>query len=361
MKTLRVKTDKPYTIYIGKHLLASSIMRELFSTLNKRLVIITDDTLLTTHAQTVAETLRSWQLSVEIFSFAASEQTKTRETKQQLEDRLFAQQYGRDTCLIAIGGGIVTDLVGFLAATYCRSIPVIYMPTTLLAMVDASIGGKTGVNTPFGKNLLGTFTQPYAVLMDTDTLATLPAREFANGMAEVIKHSVIADVALFQRLQQHQGHPDDAFLIDIIYTSCKIKGDIVQQDETEQGRRQLLNFGHTIGHAIEWVENYTIAHGEAVAIGMLVEAYLSVAYGLLAPTIVDSLHTLLIQYGLSLKTSALQQKDAIVHALQLDKKTRNHIPQFVLLTAIGQARYGITVSSQHLEAALAWATDIFDK
>lgn len=170
--------------------------------LKKRLVIISDDQVPTELIWNVKKLLGNAGLKVKIFYFSAGEIHKTRETKAQLENVLLDEQYGRDTCLLALGGGVTTDLVGFLASTYCRGIPVIYLPTTLLAMVDASIGGKTGVNTRHGKNLIGTFYQPRAIFMDTDVLKTLPAREWNNGTVEIIKHALIANAGLFRKLLQ---------------------------------------------------------------------------------------------------------------------------------------------------------------
>ena len=311
-----------------------------------------------------------WQtqgFQVELLSFPAGEVYKTRETKQQLEDTLMKTQYGRDTCLIALGGGVVTDLVGFLAATYCRGIPVIYIPTTLLAMVDASIGGKTGVNTPYGKNLIGTFTQPSAVFMDISLLETFPGREWHNGMAEIIKHSLIADPNLFNQLKNSSNkikQRDPQFLVNMIYASCLIKKNIVEKDEYEKGLRQLLNLGHTIGHAIEAVEGYRISHGEAVAIGMLVECYLSVQLGYLPESVLKALHALLKDYDLPLSTSAFEDRERFQVGLILDKKSIQKIPRFVLLDKIGQPHceeslYTSPVEPVYLNQALDWAAQTF--
>ncbi|MDA9271809.1 3-dehydroquinate synthase, partial [bacterium] len=270
MKTTWIHASTPYPIYIGQQLLETALLADCCTQINKRLVIITDTNLVNSLGIQLQQQLQQQGLQALLLACPAGEIHKTRETKQQLEDELLARQYGRDTCLIALGGGVVTDLVGFLAATYCRGLPVIYVPTTLLAMVDASIGGKTGVNTPHGKNLIGTFTQPQAVFMDINTLNTLPENEWHNGMAEMIKHSLIADATIFKLLQQNVEkiiQRDAIFLIDMIHASCLIKKNIVEQDEQEQGLRQLLNFGHTIGHAIETIEHYRLSHGEAVAIG----------------------------------------------------------------------------------------------
>lgn len=368
MKTLSINLSTSYSIYIDHGLLATNLLKECCIKLNKRPIIITDSNLIHTLGKQLQDSLQKQGLPVECFAFPAGEAHKTRETKQLLEDQLLQKQYGRDTCIIALGGGVVTDLVGFLAATYCRGLPVIYVPTTLLAMVDASIGGKTGVNTPYGKNVVGTFTQPHAVFIDTNMLVTLPDNEWHNGMAEMIKHSLIADANMFTELQHHsekmkQRHSD--FLIEMIYANCLVKKNIVEQDEHEQGLRQLLNFGHTIGHAIETIENYHISHGEAVAIGMLVEAYLSIRYNYLQANTLSTLHKVLQDYGLPLQTSAFLYKQKIQKLLMIDKKTVKNVPRFVLLDKIGkphqhQNTYSYPVDAAHLSQALDWAAAYFN-
>ncbi|MDX1901483.1 MAG: 3-dehydroquinate synthase [Gammaproteobacteria bacterium] len=342
-----------YPIYIDEHLLQTDLLQTICATLNKRIVLITDDhlnSLYTEKLQSIAKT---------ILTFPAGEKNKTRETKQYLEDQLLEKNCGRDTCIIAFGGGVVLDLAGFIAATYCRGIPVIYIPTTLLAMVDASIGGKTGVNTPFGKNLIGTFTQPHAVLMDTALLNTLPKNEIANGFAEIIKHAMIADADLFYELEI-KNIP----LTDIIYQSCLIKKNIVEQDEKDHHVRHLLNFGHTIGHAIETLENYAIKHGEAVAIGMLVESELSRQCGFFNEADLARLQKILRSYQLPLMTNAFDDINLFRKNLCLDKKSLNQIPHFVLLNRIGQPHateknIASPVSDAQLLNALEWAKEIF--
>lgn len=367
MKHLSINLSTPYPIYIGHQLLETTLLKECCTQLKKRIVIITDSHLFDLLGKKIQKTLQEQGLPAELIAFPAGEIHKTRETKQRVEDELLKKQYGRDTCLIALGGGVVTDLVGFIAATYCRGLPVIYIPTTLLAMVDASIGGKTGVNTPYGKNLLGTFTQPHTVLMDISTLKSLPENEWRNGMVEMIKHSVIADRHIFDMLQNNSEKikkRDDIFLMEMIYESCVIKKMIVEQDEKEQGIRQVLNFGHTIGHAIEISENYRISHGEAIGIGMLVEGYLSVNEGYLQECDLTTLHEILHVYELSLRTSAFKDKQTFQKILCLDKKSLNRIAHFVLLDKIGkphrhQHRYTKPLEPIHILHGLDWAAHAF--
>lgn len=360
-------------LYIGNDLLHIQLA-EYCHTLKKRFVIITDNIVQDIIARNIQENLEKAGISVALFSFPAGEIHKTRETKQSLEDQLLNKHYGRDTCLIAVGGGVVTDLAGFLAATYCRGIPCIYVPTTLLAMVDASIGGKTGVNTPHGKNLIGSFHQPQAIFVDTQTLKTLPEKEWRNGMAEIIKHALIADATLFDLLIKNASwlssyprsfNPETlALIINIIYQSCSIKKNIVDQDEKEKSIRELLNYGHTIGHAIEKVENYEISHGEAVAIGLLVEAYLSIQCGFLAQDALIAIEHLLQTYHLPLQTKAFFNKTLFLSALKMDKKSKAKKTHFVLLDNIGKAHvadniYSFPVESRIVEQILEWAKKRF--
>jgi len=365
MLTLQFGT---YPIYIGSQVYQSDVLKQLCTALHKRFVIITDTNLADSYGIALQQIFQAKGLAVELLVFPAGERHKTRATKQNLEDAMQCKQYGRDTCLLALGGGLVTDLVGFLAATYCRGIPVIYLPTTLLGMIDASMGGKTGVNTPLGKNLIGTFTQPHAVCMDVSTLETLPDGEWRNGLVEMIKHSLIADAALFTKMQASatlQAFQTRADLLYLIQRNCEIKKSIVEQDEREQHMRQLLNFGHTIGHAIETLEDYQIAHGEAVAIGLLVECHLAVQSGHLPATVLDCVHSLLQRYELPLQTKVFQDKNLFIQTLVLDKKSLQSIPRFVLLKEVGvpyvvEGVYTHQVDPKQLDRALEWAAERFD-
>lgn len=352
-------------IIIDQNILATQYLANYCYSRTEKIVIITDDQVKKHIGTTLTNQLQAANISVALFSFPAGEIYKTRETKQQLEDQLFQHQYGRDTCIIALGGGVVLDLAGFLAATYCRGIPVIYIPTTLLAMVDACIGGKTSVNTVYGKNLIGSFTQPELVIMDIDTLASLSKSEFTNGIVELAKHALIANSNLFATLQAHtseslRNSPD--ILVNLVRESAKIKLKIVEQDVTEKHIRKLLNFGHTIGHAVELLEDFSISHGQAVAIGMVVEAYISVKKGILSPSALNDIISFFYQYDISLQTKAFNNSQAFLNALILDKKTINHSPHFVLLGDIGKPYtpdqiYTHTIDIDLLHNALKWAYD----
>ena len=360
MQPIIINTQPAYPLYLDKQLLTSDCLWTLCHQQHKHLVIITDDHIAPLYAQPLQIFLQQHQLTVNIISIAHGEAIKTRETKATIEDQLCQLGCGRDTCIIALGGGVVTDLAGFVAATYCRGIPVIYIPTSLLAMVDAAIGGKTAVNTPYGKNLIGTFTQPQAVFLDIDTLSTLPEHEYINAFAEVIKHALIVDPNYFSLLANNvtaiKARNKDV-LMRIIKRSCEIKRDIVEADEKETGMRELLNFGHTVGHAIELVTDYHIPHGQAVAIGIVLESYLSWQMGLLTQDSFQSIKTIFTDYGIALTLPNIDTKaigiEQLKQAMTLDKKSRNKVPRFVLLQSIGKAyvdkfNYATTVDEDKL-------------
>ena len=297
-------------------------------------VIVTDSNVGSLHAASLQQ-----KLSAHIITIPAGEQYKTRETKAWIEDQLLEKQCGRDTILIALGGGVVTDITGFVAATYCRGVPVIYIPTSLLAMVDASIGGKTSVNTSHGKNLIGTFTKPMAVITDIAFLETLPDTEYVSAFSEIIKHALIADKDYFSFIENNVAQlkaKNKLILTDVIQKSIDIKSNIVASDETEKNKREILNFGHTIAHALETVTQHTITHGQAVYIGMLIESDLSHQMGLLSRVQLERIQNLIAQFNVPLQSSIHFSKDDFFRALSLDKKTRNHQPRFVLLNEIGK-------------------------
>jgi 3-dehydroquinate synthase len=352
MKELSIKTNQSYSIYFIENLLDDSNFAEFLRQKKSRLAIITDSNLENLIAAQVVNYLHKHQMFVEVFSFPAGESYKTRETKQALEDQLCNKKFSRDTCIIAVGGGVVTDMAGFLAATYCRGVDAVYIPTSLLAMVDASIGGKTAVNTPYGKNLIGCFYQPKAVFIDVNFLKTLSAAEFKNGYVEILKHLLIADAALFDR-----QHTFD--MGELIFQSCAIKKHIVEQDEREQSLRALLNFGHTIGHAIEVIDNYQIRHGEAVAIGIMLESYLSYKMGFLSQGDFDKIIVAVKTIQLPMITKAFQDREKFKAALKMDKKAQAQQARYVLLDAVGvphvdNGTYTMPVPEPILDEAFDW-------
>lgn len=297
-----------------------------------------------------------------IFTFEGGEQHKNRKTKEWIEDQLIEKKLGRDTLLIAVGGGVVTDLGGFIAATYCRGIPLIHVPTTLLAMVDASLGGKNGVNVSVGKNMIGTVYQPDKILIDPTVLQTLPLAELRNGIVEMIKHGLICDAAYFEFLKLHCEallNLDPPILSEAIKRSCEIKLGIVEKDPFEKGLRRLLNLGHTIGHALELISHYTLPHGEAVAIGILAECHLSSELGFFNHSHLDTIRNLFLSYGLPLQLPDDYSFDKLINYLVLDKKSVNSKPRFVLLKDIGEAlsfneQYCYSVENELIQNALEW-------
>jgi 3-dehydroquinate synthase len=272
-----------------------------------------------------------------LFTIPAGEATKTRDTWTSVTDQMLAAGFARDTTLIALGGGVVGDLAGFVAATYMRGIPFVQMPTTLLAMIDASIGGKVGVDTIAGKNLVGAFHQPALVVIDPRTLATLPANHFRAGLAEALKHGVVASSAYFDLVAgaSESTARDDGLLLDVVSESVRIKASIVSRDEKESGMRKVLNFGHTIGHAIEAVTNYRVLHGEAVAIGMSLESRLAESLGIADRGTSARIQSALESIGLPTSLPQLD-RGAVVSATKSDKKARSGRVEYALPERIGQ-------------------------
>jgi 3-dehydroquinate synthase len=284
------------------------------------------------------------------------ERYKNAATVMRIYDTLIHANADRATCLVALGGGVVGDVAGFAAATYLRGVPVVQVPTTLLAQVDSAIGGKTGVNHPLGKNLIGSYHQPLAVLIDPLLLATLPRREFRAGLYEVIKYGIIASRPLFDRITQELAKlfaRDSMSLVPVIAESCRIKAEIVSEDERESGPRRALNFGHTAGHALEAVTKYRrFRHGEAVAYGMLVAAELGVKRGTFAASDRDALATLIAQMGPLPPTGDLSAAE-LMQAMGRDKKVVAGKLHFVLPTGIGSTRVVTDVTSEEISEALA--------
>ncbi len=306
--------------------------------------VVTDSTVAPLYAEAAAAALRGAARAT-VVTFPSGEWNKTRETWAGITDRVLAAGVGRDGAIIALGGGVVGDLAGFVAASYLRGIPYVQVPTTLLAMIDSSIGGKTGVDTPAGKNLVGAFHQPRLVIADLSTLATLPPNHLAAGMAEAIKHGAIADRPYFERL--HALAPrvlgaDRAALHEVVERSVTLKASVVVEDERERGRRAILNFGHTIAHALEAVTGYTLLHGEAVAIGMAAEARLGQGLGITDPATPPALVEALAAYQLPTETPADADVDRMIEVMRHDKKTREASVRFALLRTIGDMHRELT-------------------
>ncbi len=286
----------------------------------------------------------------QLFAFPAGERNKRREEWARLSDEMLAAGFGRDAAVVALGGGVTGDLAGFVAATYMRGLPFIQVPTTLLAMLDSSVGGKTGVDTHEAKNPIGAFHQPRLVLVDPDLLASLPASQLASGLAEAVKAAAIADAALFAWLEEHAEAlraPDLDLLTQLIERAVAIKAGIVEEDPNETGRRETLNFGHTVGHALEALGGYTVLHGEAVAAGMRIETRIGELTGLTEQGTAERLRALLERCGLDRPVEQEHAVEALLDAARSDKKVRRGMMRCVLLSRIGQVARAADGSFSH--------------
>lgn len=325
--------ERSYTICI------SDKFSELDLKLQKcrQVVIISNPTVAPLYLQSVQQLFSN--ASVQHFLLPDGEAYKTLNSFEQVLSFLLEKGMSRDLLLVALGGGVIGDLTGFVAACYQRGVPFLQIPTTLLSQVDSSVGGKTAVNHPLGKNMIGAFKQPAQVLINTSVLSTLPAREFAAGMAEVIKYALIADADFFSWLEQKQTlikQQDPATLAEMVRYCCQMKADIVSRDETEQGDRALLNLGHTFGHAIEAYLGYgEWLHGEAVAAGMVMAAELALSRGDLQPAELARIKTLLTAFSLPVKPPAGMYIHHFMPFMKTDKKVKNGTMRFVLPTAFG--------------------------
>lgn len=316
--------------------------------LGQKVLIVSNPEIFQYYGQQAIASLEKSGFEVASTTLPPGEPHKTPETLQKVYDIALEHRLERSSTMIALGGGIIGDMTGFAAATWLRGINVVQVPTTLLAMVDASIGGKTGVNHPRGKNLIGAFHQPRKVIIDPLVLKTLPEREFRAGMAEVIKYGVIWDAELFTHLEQAQRldqmHSiEPSLLQEILQRSCQSKAEVVSKDEKEMGLRAILNYGHTIGHAVESLTGYTtVLHGEAVGIGMVAAGGIAVKLGLWDEDCDRRQLALIQKAGLPTKLPTGLKIDEILASLQTDKKVKNKKVRFILPTAIG----AVTITDQ---------------
>ena len=347
--------DRSYPIVIGRNLLSDG---EAFGSLlgERGVILVSNDTVAPLYAARVREALGERRKVTEVV-LPDGEQHKTMETLQRILDAALADRHERSSVLLALGGGVVGDLTGFAAACLLRGVDFVQLPTTLLAQVDSSVGGKTGLNHAMGKNLVGAFHQPMAVWIDLQTLHTLPAREYAAGMAEVIKYGLIRDPAFFEWLEQAAPKlvaREEAALAEAIERSCAIKAEVVAADEREGGIRAILNYGHTFGHAIEQVQGYgQWLHGEAVACGMLIATRIAAARGALPTETVDRLLALLQTFALPTRAPADMDAGGFLQAMAGDKKVARGRIRYVLLKALGEAELVSDVTESEIAAALA--------
>ncbi len=325
---------------------------------DSKILVVSNPLIFRAYGQRVIDSLTQAGFEVTSCILPAGERYKTPATVQKIYDAALESRLERSSTLIALGGGVIGDMTGFAAATWLRGINVIQVPTTLLAMVDAAIGGKTGVNHPRGKNLIGAFHQPRFVLIDPQVLKTLPMREFRAGMAEVIKYGIIWDAELFEKMEQAKRldqlrYISDELLQEILTRSCQAKAHVVSKDEKEAGLREILNYGHTIGHAVESLTGYRVVnHGEGVAIGMVAAGQIAVEMGLWNQESCDRQLALIEKAGLPIRLPDGMDIEAILTALQRDKKVQSGKVRFVLPTAIGTAITTDQVTSDIIQNVL---------
>ncbi|OGT46989.1 MAG: 3-dehydroquinate synthase [Gammaproteobacteria bacterium RIFCSPHIGHO2_12_FULL_41_15] len=341
--TVRIPAKEPvaYPIVIGSGVL-EKISAELLNQHNQ-IVLITDNKVKKLYGDFLCRLLKNKGYKILLLSFSSGEKFKNKKTKDILEEQMLSHSCKRHTLILALGGGVVGDLAGFIAATYMRGIPYIQIPTTLLAMVDSSVGGKTGIDTSYGKNLIGAFWQPKAVIADIQCLSTLPKKQLVNGLIEAVKIFLTCSLTDFKYLQKNIDkilNYDAATLAMLVKKSIKIKADIVQQDEREENLRMVLNFGHTMGHALELVSDYKILHGYAVAYGILLETKVAELMGLLSPKNYNIIESLMKKLGIQAVDLNKFDIGQIIQASKLDKKASAKTVNYILLKDLGVIHLG---------------------
>ena len=336
--SLTKKINHSYEICIGNGIMDRAATVIAKSTPARRYVVIADATVAALYGEKIMTMLKEVGLAADLIDFPAGEGSKTPETVISIARRLVELGADRETALIALGGGVTGDIVGFAASMYMRSIPYIQIPTTLLAQVDSSVGGKTGIDLPEGKNLLGAFYQPRFVFIDLEFLRSLSLSEIKNGLAEIVKYGIIDDADLFSLLEREGERlvkGDLELLQSVVEQSCKIKKGIVEIDEQDRGMRRILNFGHTLGHALEAQSAYTMSHGSAVSLGMIAASRISEKKGHLGAGERQRIERLIHSLGLPTVIPDTMDTEGIMRYMQNDKKRQNNELHFVLLKRIG--------------------------
>lgn len=325
---------KNTSIVLGQNLIQSNLLIDACKT--QSVAIICDDTVSKIYGENLLRFLQKSALDVYLFNFPDGEESKSRQTKEFLEDQMQSKGLGKDTTIIGIGGGVTTDLTAFLAATYLRGVQLILIPTSLIAMVDAAIGGKNGVNTQYGKNLIGSFYLPHTLIIDYDFLESLAQKQFNDGLIEIIKIALVYDRELFDLVESSIDalFEKNDVLKMIVKTSCELKLKIVEQDFDESlGLRRILNLGHTVGHAIEKEFEYRVSHGQAVALGIIAESFIACEMGYLPLSDFNRLTSLLKPFAPNLTF----EEDRLMRHMMLDKKSKDKTARFVLIDYIGHA------------------------
>ncbi len=358
METLKVDLGKrSYNITIGHNILkglGEEVRKFKFS---PKAALISNPTVYKLYGDVVLSSLRSSGLDVQVVLIPDGEEYKEFGWAYYILGRLLASGLDRKSVIFALGGGVIGDITGFVASVYMRGIACIQIPTTLLSQVDSSVGGKTGVNHPLGKNMIGTFYQPGLVWIDVNTLKSLPQREFLAGMAEVIKYGVIWDEDFFSFLEENRSGilaQKEELLVRMIRRCCEIKAEVVSKDERESGLRAILNYGHTVGHAIETLTGYTnYLHGEAVSMGMVYEAEIAQELGLIDSSVVERLRELLISYNMPAGPEKTLSPEQMIKAMQIDKKAVAGRLRFVLPEKIGSVTISDSVTDEILFKVLS--------
>jgi 3-dehydroquinate synthase len=357
MDKIRVELgEKSYVVAAG-----SGILKDIGKNLErfefgKKIAIVSNPTVFSLYGAILSDSLADSGFEAVEIILPDGEEHKNLSSVERIYEKLLNARLDRKSALIALGGGVIGDITGFAASTYMRGIDFIQIPTTLLAQVDSSVGGKTGVNHPLGKNMIGTFWQPRLVWIDISLLHTLSKRDFLSGIAEIIKYGLIWDKDFFNFLEKRREsvlslNPED--LIHMIKRSCEIKADVVSRDERETGLRAILNFGHTIGHALETATGYTkFLHGEAVAIGMHAEAVLAHIFGLISPEEVSQLQLLIRKYGLPTAIPKDINIGEMFEAMKLDKKAVSGALRFILPERIGRVRIEDNITVEMIKEAI---------
>lgn len=348
--------ERSYSIHIGSDILANlgHLLREALQP--RRYAIISDSQVASLYGGQALQALQAAQLGGELFTFPAGEASKHLQSIELLASKMAQSGFDRGDAILALGGGVSGDMAGFLAAIYMRGIPFAQVPTSLLAQVDSSVGGKTGVDIAEGKNLIGVFYQPRVVLIDTDVLQTLPRDEFLAGMGEVIKYGASLDAEFFSYLARYREQIlslEPAVLRAVISHCCALKAKVVEQDEREGGWRRVLNFGHTIGHAVEAASDYKLLHGFAVAIGMCAVADLARRCGYAQATVQEEIAALLKDYGLPTAVPQELDRERIMAFMRTDKKSIGRRLFFVLPTALGEVKITDQVDPAAIAQVLA--------
>src|SRR3989344_6845893 len=337
-QTIILKTkDAECPITVGMNL-GSETLAAIASVAPENIAIIADSTTARLWGEQVLSLIQKSGIPADIFTFPEGENNKHQKTVTNLQHALLEKHYGRKTLIVALGGGVVGDIAGFVAATYLRGVPYIQMPTTILAMVDSSVGGKVGINTPFGKNTVGAFYQPKAVIADLNFLAHQSRKEIINGLMEAIKTFFTSDKdALLLAMEMNLESPleTSGILQEIVFRSVQIKAGIAERDEREENERRVVNFGHTIGHSLELLSGYRLPHGYAVGYGMLVEAKIAELLHFLSPEECAFIHSYLKTFGITVKPLRKFAISKILSAGKNDKKVRGGLSYYVLLSSVG--------------------------